>query len=38
VWMRWFPELSKLDRFPAPEQEPTRHSTPPAQNAPPGSA
>ena len=38
VWMRRFPELSKLDRFPAPEQEPTRHSTPPAENAPPGSA
>ena len=38
VWMRRFPELSKLDRFPSPEQEPTRHSTPPAENAPPGSA
>jgi len=38
VWMRWFPELSKLDRFPAPEQEPTRHITPPAANAPPDTA
>ena len=37
VWMRRFPELSKLDRFPAPEQEPMRHSTPPAGNTlPPG--
>jgi MFS family permease len=31
VWMRWFPELSKLDRFPPPEQpQPAQRDTQPA--------
>jgi MFS family permease len=33
LWMHWFPELSKLDRFPAPERETEREADAAAPSA-----